>query len=170
MTCRHQRGDPACTAGNSPEAIRASALRDLQQFGGLPSRATIMPDRQTEARLAAVSGEVVKLRAKVTSLEQELKDVEIAGTEYEVMQSAQIGEHLVLKVKYPSCSRCSFEGEKVIVFLRTTLLDAVRWKKIDPHFREQTGSTSHSEAPPPAARFPATDEGWADAINYVRAK
>ena len=69
---------------------------------------------------------------------------------------------MVLKVKYPSCKNCSYEGIKVMVFLDTTALDALRWKRIDPHFKDK--------APSPAARFPASDEGWNDALAYAANK
>lgn len=88
---------------------------------------------------------------------------------YEVVDAAQVGPHLVLKVKYPNCRACSYEGTKVMVYLSVTTLDALKWRKIDPHFADKPSRTKH-EAPGPAARFPASAEGWADALAYAAHK
>ncbi len=76
--------------------------------------------------------------------------------------------YLILKVTYPSCKNCSFEGTKLMVFKDVTLLQVMQWKKIDPHFRENFVG-SKEDAPSPVARFPATDEGLNAAQNFVRA-
>ena len=87
---------------------------------------------------------------------------------FEIEEAEQVGHHLVLKVKYPNCEKCSYEGHKVMVFLRTTAADALKWKRIDPHFRD--GKSAAKTAPGPAARFPASPEGWQDALTYARLK
>lgn len=90
---------------------------------------------------------------------------------FEIEDVVQEGAHLVMKVKYPNCSACAYEGNKVMVFLNTTLLQAMKWKKIDPHFRAPSIAAERpKEAPSPAARFPASTEGWQDALDYARAK
>ncbi len=76
--------------------------------------------------------------------------------------------HLVLEASYLNCATCAFEGRKVMVFLDVRTVDALRWRRIDPHFRQ--GGPELRAAPPPAARFPATDEGWQDALDYARRK
>jgi hypothetical protein len=76
--------------------------------------------------------------------------------------------YIVLKVKYPSCVDCSYEGTKVMVFKGITLLDIIKWRKIDPHFRPTSRTQQPSEAPSPVARFPGSDEGWKAAIDYAR--
>ncbi len=81
-----------------------------------------------------------------------------------------VGPHMVMMVKYPNCSRCSYEGNKVMVWLNVSLLDVVKWRKIDPHFVDPKTSRPPTEAPGPAARFPASDVGWCDALNYARSK
>jgi hypothetical protein len=75
-----------------------------------------------------------------------------------------------MKVLYPNCSKCAYEGNKVMVFLNVNEVDVLRWRKIDPHFRDPKTSRSSKEAPPPAARFPASKEGWADALAYANSK
>lgn len=89
---------------------------------------------------------------------------------YEVVQVSQVGKHLVMKVLYPNCSKCSYEGNKVMVFLDTTTEQAILWKKIDPHFRADGKTRVSREAPGPAARFPASKDGWEDAMDYARRK
>lgn len=100
------------------------------------------------------------------------------ANKFEVSDGIAVGPHLVLKVKHPSCSKCEFEGNKVMVFLNVSPIEALKWKTIDPHFRSPVNPWpaskiprwTQSEAPSPAARFPATDEGWADALNYAKSK
>lgn len=88
---------------------------------------------------------------------------------YEIEEVERIGLHLVMKVRYPNCSQCSYEGNKVMVFLNVSEKDVLRWREIDPHFRDNETSFP-GKAPSPAARFPPSKEGWADAVSYARGK
>lgn len=92
------------------------------------------------------------------------------ASNYLVVDSSRVEEHLVLKIKYPNCSKCEYEGQKIMVFLNVKEGDALKWRKIDPHFRNPTLKPLESEAPSPDARFPGSASGWADAINYARRK
>jgi hypothetical protein len=59
----------------------------------------------------------------------------------------------------------------VMVFLNVSALSALKWKKIDPHFRANTGvNVVASNAPSPSARFPGSKEGWEDAVVYANRK
>jgi hypothetical protein len=93
---------------------------------------------------------------------------------YAIEEVEQVGEHLVMKVRYPNCAKCAYEGSKVMVFLDTTLKSAIKWRRIDPHFRAPgtpaTLPATQTEAPSPAARFPASRDGWSDALTYARSK
>lgn len=91
------------------------------------------------------------------------------SSNYTIEEVEQVGPHLVLMVRYPNCSSCYHEGRKTMVFLNTTTTDALRWKKIDPHFRDPK-LKSKNQAPSPAARFPGTPEGFGDAVVYARGK
>ncbi len=82
----------------------------------------------------------------------------IDNTKYEVKQFEQVGNHLVLKVRYSSCPNCSYDGVKIMVFESTQATEVIFWKTIDPHFREQR-SRSKTIAPPPIARSPRTRRG-----------
>ena len=46
----------------------------------------------------------------------------------------------------------------------------MRWRKIDPHFTDPKTTRPPTEAPGPSARFPASEEGWADALAYAHSK
>lgn len=94
------------------------------------------------------------------------------SSSYVVEEIEEVGAHLVMKVRYPNCASCSYEGNKVMVFLDVCALDAVRWKAIDPHFRDRRDGRAPKSpsAPSPAARFPGDDEGWRDAIEYAQRK
>ncbi len=91
------------------------------------------------------------------------------ATQFQIEDVVRVGPHLVIKALYPNCAKCSFEGRKVMVFLNVTETEAIRWRKIDPHFRAPT-MIGNTEAPGPAARFPASAEGWQDALDYAARK
>lgn len=44
----------------------------------------------------------------------------------------------------------------------------MKWRRIDPHFRDPKQTCLPREAPPPIARFPATERGWSLAC-YIAA-
>lgn len=92
------------------------------------------------------------------------------ASNYQIVDVHRVGSNLVLKVLYPNCKKCAYEGNKVMVFLNVTEATVIRWRTIDPHFRDPKMGVHPSEAPAPAARFPASDEGWADAIEYATRK
>jgi hypothetical protein len=93
--------------------------------------------------------------------------------EYSIERVERIGAHLVMQVRYPSCRACAFEGLKTMVFLKVSEAQDIKWRRIDPHFRgdAKDHATAHpKDAPSPAARFPGTADGWADAVTYARGK
>lgn len=106
--------------------------------------------------------------------ERERLDAQVAalpGTQFEIADLKRVGEHVVVRVRYPSCAGCSFEGVKVMVFLDVAEVDLMRWRRIDPHFHaEPAFPIDTAAAPSPAARFPPTDEGWQDALDYALRK
>lgn len=88
---------------------------------------------------------------------------------FHVVRAEPVGGNLVVEVEYPNCAKCAYEGHKVMVFLGVTLQEAIRWRVIDPHFRPPS-ARGFKEAPSPAARFPATTEGWVDALAFAKSK
>jgi len=92
------------------------------------------------------------------------------ASNYSIEEAERVGQHLVLKVKYPNCRSCAYEGLKVMVFLNVTELQVIHWRNIDPHFRDPKLKVTKHHAPSPAARFPGTADGWADALAYARSK
>ena len=145
-------------AQRAAEQARSSADADARQA----RRDAAAAVRRAEAEAAAAKKAAA---ARVAELAGRTPDPD----DYEVLRVEVISPHMVLRVRYPSCARCAYEGEKVLVLLHTRPVDAMRWRRIDPHFRDPS-ATSPTEAPPPAARFPASDEGWADAVKYARSK
>lgn len=142
MTCRHGPGDTNCSSHPYNVAAREAEYREEERR------------RQAKEELEA------KRYAMTPDKEK-----------YEIVDFKRVGPHLVLKVVYPNCSKCSYEGNKVMVFLNVSESDVVKWRVIDPHFRERTPQqNSPREAPGPSARFPATTEGWNDAIAYASGK
>ncbi len=85
------------------------------------------PNCSSNQRHYDTSRELETLKAKIATPDSE---------KFEIVQVEQVGKHLVLKVLYPNCSKCSYEGHKVMVFLNTSPADALLWKVIDPHFRD----------------------------------
>lgn len=90
--------------------------------------------------------------------------------QYRVLDALEVGSALVMKVQYPSCEKCSYEGTKVLVFLNTSSIDALKWTRLDPHFGDPSETRGPHESPSPAARFPASKEGWEDALTYAKRK
>ena len=80
---------------------------------------------------------------------------------FELLFKVHVGDHLVVKLKYPDAT--NFEGTKVLVFG-----DGVTWDQIedqgfiDPHFSES------DEAIHPIARFRPDDEGVGMAIFFAK--
>ncbi len=157
MTCRHSPGDPDC--GNSA-AGRARAEARSAEWSRKEAEKKSTADRAWfEAELAKI--------ASVTP----------DADNYDIVKNEVVGAHLVLQVKYPNCVKCAFEGLKTMVFLNVSPLEAMRWRRIDPHFRAAGVSTAQmlhvvdpKQAPSPAARFPGTPEGWQDALTYAKMK
>ena len=86
---------------------------------------------------------------------------------FDVLDAAEVGRYLVMKVQYPNCSACEYEGIKVMVFEDRKVLDVVRWREIDPHFRKADPKAAQTKAPSPIARFPGTSEGWREALSWA---
>tara|TARA_Y100000310_G_scaffold282353_1_gene303486 strand:+ start:1702 stop:2511 length:810 start_codon:yes stop_codon:yes gene_type:complete len=157
MTCRHPPGTPGCTGGNSPEALAAKGRRLVEQYGGDDgSRGGDGPPRS----MWPDSQPAPQPRPPVPTT----PDCE----NYQILETEQVGSTLVVRVKYPNCARCSYEGVKVMVFLDTSVDDAIKWTRIDPHFRDPASARRPTEAPGPEARFPASDRGWEDALAYAQ--
>jgi hypothetical protein len=89
------------------------------------------------------------------------------ASNYEIEYVLEVNGHLVMKVRYPNCAKCSYEGTKVMVFAGVGFKDALMWRTIDPHFRTDAPKNNR-EAPSPVARFPGSTKGWQDALDYVR--
>lgn len=150
MTCRHGPGDTSCS----------SHPYNVQQ------------------REAEYATERAKDKEKADrKVQEELYAKTPDSEKYEIVDVMRVGTHLVMKVLYPNCSKCSYEGNKVMVFLDVTEAQVLKWKVIDPHFREGKlditvigSKVSVKDAPGPAARFPASKEGWADACAYAQGK
>lgn len=141
MTCRHSADDPNCSS--NPNGFAAAQQRR----------------EDAEYRKKTMEKEQAELYARTPDVNK-----------YEIEDVSRVGPHLVMKVKYPNCSKCAYEGSKVMVFLNVSETDALRWKRIDPHFRDPKAARLKHEAPAPAARFPASPDGWTDALVYAQGK
>lgn len=144
MTCHHKPGDPSC--GSHPSNV-ARAAHESQEY----ERSKLKEEHQKE---------IARLKAMIPPSPD--------ANNYSIEEVEAVGSHLVMRVKYPSCDRCAYEGNKVMVFLDVATLDALKWRRIDPHFRDPKAALSPKEAPPPAARFPANNKGWREALSYAR--
>lgn len=75
--------------------------------------------------------------------------------------------YLILKIKYPNCNKCSYEGTKILVYVNVSLKDVIYWRDIDPHFSDKQDKRKE-KAPSPIARFPASEEGIKHAKVFVQ--
>jgi len=102
------------------------------------------------------------------SWENKVKEITPDAEKFEILEVEEVGPILVMKIKYPSCVKCAFEGTKVIVYKGVSLKAVVKWRRIDPHFRDPSLKDVYTSAPSPAARFPASPEGWKHALDFAR--
>mgnify|MGYP003651710288 CR=1 FL=1 len=81
-------------------------------------------------------------------------------TKFTVDAEKQVGNHLVLRLRYDDAT--NYEGKKILVFKNVTYMDIVRKNNgvIDPHFSDTRKFIS------PYARFEPTDEGWRMALRF----
>ena len=105
-----------------------------------------------------------RYKKKIAELEARVASFTAAPTKFEIVDVHE-GLKLALKVRYPSCTACEYEGTKVLVFEGVQLRDVVMWREIDPHFRGP--SKKAGAAPSPVARFPGNDEGWKAAVVFA---
>jgi hypothetical protein len=112
---------------------------------------------------------------KIERLEKELKELKADITSFSVEDAEEIPPFLLLKVRYKhpggvKQKGCTFDGLKILVFENVTLKEAIKWRSIDPHFRDADNLSGYpSQAPSPVARFPGTDKGWVCARTFVDA-
>jgi len=78
---------------------------------------------------------------------------------YKILQGHQIGDFLVLKIRYPDCT--NYEGIKILLYKDVDIKTLLKQRKIDPHFSENTHYKS------PLARFEPTEYGWRCAIRMA---
>jgi hypothetical protein len=119
---------------------------------------------------SSAEGQARAARQSAQYARQELEARTPDPDEFEVLEVEQVGKHLVAKVRYSSCTKCSFDAQKVMVFFDVKVKEVIYWKRIDPHFREPPKAGNRKHAPPPRARFPADDAGWAHAMEFARAQ
>jgi hypothetical protein len=119
------------------------------------------PDNPSNVHARDIEEQLKKAR-------KQLDDMQADKTKFEIVDVSEINNNLVLKVRYPSCPKCEFEGIKVMVFLNCNAKMALKWREIDPHFRPN--NNIETQAPSPAARFPGTPTGWNDALEYAKSK
>lgn len=105
-------------------------------------------------------------KEQIADLKAEIASLTPDNSKYEIVDAQEVDGNLVMMVRYASCQECAYEGEKVMVFLGVSAADALKWKTIDPHFRMPHDDTTKS--PSPSARFPASKDGWEDALEYAR--
>lgn len=78
---------------------------------------------------------------------------------WEIVEYAQRGLSLVVKIRYPNCT--NYEGMKILFYRECTLGDLRKQKLIDPHF--SNNEDYHS----PFARFEPTERGWRTAVQLA---
>lgn len=126
--------------------------------------------RATDSAYASSASERASLERQVAVLQAQLaarNSTSPDAERFQVVDAEEVGPHLVMRVRYPNVSACPFDGTKVMVFANRTAIQALRWKTLDPHFREK--DSPHADvAPSPVVRFPASDLGWRRAIKFAK--
>ncbi len=137
MTCRHSPGDRNCTSH---------------------------PDRQYELQQQRHKEEENK---KIKEMEELLSRTP-NPKEYEILRTMICGKYMTMEVKYSSCKKCSYDSKKIMVFENVSYEQVIHWRTIDPHFKDpsETIVKEKKVSPSPIARFPGSELGWKNAINY----
>jgi hypothetical protein len=115
-----------------------------------------------QAAREAAAYDMVQMHKKLEDLERRSNN-----TKFEIVDLYECPAGLILKVRYPDCSACFYEGTKILVYVGKSVRDAIKWRKIDPHFADPAKVRPANEAPPPSARFPASSDGWNGAVEYL---
>ena len=155
MTCRHAGNDPNCSAHRGPYG-------DVDTYEKSWKDASEQYAREMKGTPGWYNQSSNNLRdyVEVKPVTPETPD----SKKYEILEIQEMGKFLVMKVKYPNCAKCAYEGSKVLV-LEATLAQAIFWNEIDPHFRDE--KPTKKKAPSPVARFTANAEGWKNAISFA---
>jgi hypothetical protein len=110
--------------------------------------------------------EYIELKSKPRPKKIDVPDM----TKYTILEVQPYNTSILLKVQYENCKEqaCSYKGTKILVWLNTPLINVVKWRRIDPHFLEQDKTKLPEDtAPSPDARFPASAEGYRNAIKFM---
>lgn len=78
---------------------------------------------------------------------------------YKFVRTYENNEWVVLWINYPECK--NYEGNKILVYVNTTLVEILNQDYIDPHFLEIKGRIN------PFARFRPTEDGWDAAVQLA---
>ena len=73
---------------------------------------------------------------EVKSLEKRIKDLEPDFTDFKIKELYYKNGFTVLRVNYSKCK--TFNGDKIIVYLKDIVNDIKNKRKIDPHFLKGT--------------------------------
>ena len=155
MTCRHTGNDPNCSAYRGPYGDV-----DPYEKSWNAAKARSNFELRIETERHNQSSNNLRDYVEVKPVTPETPD----SKKYEILEIQEICKFLVMKVKYPNCAKCAYEGSKVLM-LEATLAQAIFWNEIDPHFRDE--KPTKKKAPSPVARFPANAEGWKNAISFA---
>lgn len=102
---------------------------------------------------------------KIQELKSQLSSVSPDNTKFQIEDIKEVENFLVMKVLFPNCAKCAYEGNKVLVYENVKMVDVFKWRVLDPHFRPNVSAPN--EAPSPIARFPASKIGWIDALRFA---
>lgn len=110
--------------------------------------------------------------AEIQEMREELESLRADIKSFGIKNVSANGEYLVLDVEYfhpdgKALKGCTFNGRKIMVF-KASVVDALHWRAIDPHFREDDKKRKLTQAPSPIARFPGNDIGWVSAMMFVQ--
>lgn len=86
---------------------------------------------------------------------------------HEFKEIEQVGPNLVARVSTRS------KGDALVVWPNSTYKDAIMWKTVNielPKWECSPGLRDPDKSPAPLVRFPCTDDGWSDAMEYAARK
>lgn len=147
MTCRHKRGDPACSS--SPEGARRIAEENVRYAAqAAQKKQQELLDRTPDPNVY----EVVKVIAVGSWL--------VLMAQYTSCKKCSFDAKKIMV----------FENTTMqdVIYWRRIDPHFAKPRSFPPH--SATANSDKKQAPPPRARFPGDDQGWEDALYYAKRK
>src|SRR5207253_294350 len=102
--CRHAPGDTSCSS--HPDNVE-SRRREYE------NEEREREEKAERKRRTEIEDQILK---RVRDTNASTPDAD----KFEILAMERVGKHVIFKVQYPNCIKCSYEGIKILVYLNVT--------------------------------------------------